>query len=57
MDKCPRCTSPHPHLHPSVQIEGEVEICTHDFHLTQTPQNASSFIEAVLQKRAAAVAA
>ena len=51
--KCPHCGSPKPHLHPAVQLEGEVEICTHDFHLT--PTNATSSpgaIKAVLEKRA-----
>lgn len=49
--RCPRCDSPHPHLHPAVQIEGEVETCTHDFHLTPTPQNTPVYIAEVLAKR------
>lgn len=51
-ERCPHCHSRHPHLHPSVQCEGEVEICTHDFHLTPTPQNTPEYIAGVLAKRA-----
>lgn len=47
---CPRCQSPAPHLHPAVQVEGEVETCTHEFHLRQTPQNLPRYREAVLRK-------
>lgn len=50
--KCPRCNSAHPHLHPAVQFEGEVEVCTHDFHLTPTSQNTPQILAAVLKKRA-----
>ena len=53
MDRCPRCDSPQPHLHPAVQAEGEVEVCAHDFHLTPTPQNAPEYIEGVRAKRRA----
>lgn len=52
-ERCPHCDSPHPHLHPAMQCEGEVEICTHDFHLKPTPQNTPEYIEGVLAKRAA----
>ena len=51
--KCPCCESPAPHLHPAVQFEGEVEVCPHDFHLTETPQNAPAYTAAVHAKRAA----
>lgn len=50
---CPRCGSPEPHLHPAVQIEGEVEICTDDFHLIRTNRTRQSYIDSVLAKRAA----
>lgn len=50
-DKCPTCHSPAPHLHPAVQHEGEVEICTDDFHLRDTPQNKPEYREGVRQKR------
>lgn len=36
---CPRCHSPSPHLHPAVQHEGEVQPCSHVFHLRETTQN------------------
>ena len=48
---CPRCGSNRPHLHPAVQFEGEVEICTDDFHLLETRQNTPKHIAAVLEKR------
>lgn len=50
--KCPRCASSFSHLHPAIQFEGEVETCTHDFHLTPTPQNTPAYIAAVHAKRA-----
>lgn len=31
-DRCPRCDSPQPHLHPAVQHEGEVQLCDHPWH-------------------------
>lgn len=49
---CPRCGSRHPHLHPAVQFEGEVELCTHKFHERETPQNRPEYIAAVRAKRA-----
>lgn len=54
MNRCPRCDSTAPHLHPAMQFEGEVELCTHDFHLSETPSNKPEYIAAVLEKRNAA---
>jgi len=51
--QCPRCASPAPERHPAVQCEGEVELCTHEFHLQRTNMNKPEYIEAVLAKRAA----
>lgn len=31
-NKCPRCESPAPNLHPAVQSEGEVQMCSHPWH-------------------------
>lgn len=53
MNRCPTCNSPQPHLHPAVQVEGEVEVCAHSFHLTLTPQNTLKHIMEVERKRAA----
>ena len=30
--KCPTCDSPSPHLHPAVQHEGEVQVCSNRWH-------------------------
>lgn len=53
---CPTCGANAPHLHPAVQFEGEVEVCSDAFHLVPTPQNTSEFIAAVEAKRAAKAA-
>lgn len=37
---CPRCGSPKPNLHPSIQ-EGEVQLCDHEFHHQITPENTA----------------
>jgi len=44
MANCPRCDSPHPHLHPAVQAEGEVQPCYDPFHEIVTTQNTSARI-------------
>lgn len=48
---CPDCKSSQPHRHPAVQADGEVELCTHAYHLQPTPQNLPEYIEAVRAKR------
>lgn len=35
---CPRCGSPDPKYHPAMQYEGEVQVCTHDFHASACKQ-------------------
>lgn len=57
MTKCNTCGSTAPHLHPPVQVGGEVEVCGDSFHLTITPQNKLSFIIEVERKRMAQEAA
>lgn len=31
-ERCPRCNSPSPELHPAMQYEGEVQECSHQWH-------------------------
>ena len=50
MSECPECKSTKPHLHPAMQHEGEVELCTNSFHLRKTNQNTQEYINAVLEK-------
>lgn len=51
---CPTCGSPDPHRHPAMAFEGEVELCTDDYHLIPTAENRPKYIADVLAKRAAA---
>lgn len=53
MDRCPKCNSSAPHMHPAVQHEGEVVLCVDAFHLRPTPQNRPEYIAAVDRKRRA----
>ena len=46
-ERCPRCDSPKPHLHPAVQFECEVHVCPHEFHSRVTPENTPGRIAAV----------
>lgn len=57
MAKCKTCGSTAPHLHPAVQVGGEVEVCGDSFHLTITPQNGIGFIIETARKRMAQEAA
>lgn len=50
-DSCPRCGSPSPERHPAVQCEGEVELCTDDFHMRPTAMNRPEYIAAIRAKR------
>ena len=45
--KCPTCDSPAPHLHPSVQVGGEVSLCPDPFHEQVTPSNTKERIARV----------
>lgn len=51
MSKCPACGSQYPERHPAMNYGGEVELCTHDFHLTPTHSNRPEYIQVVLDKR------
>ena len=46
---CPTCESKHPHLHPAVQVGGEVQLCADAFHLRVTPQNTPELIAEVVR--------
>lgn len=50
--RCPKCTSPAPHLHPAVQHEGEVNVCADEFHLRETPENRPEYRRQVEEARA-----
>ncbi len=54
-DRCPTCNSPSPERHPSVQFEGETEICVDAFHLRETNLNRPEYIAAVHAKRRASM--
>ncbi len=47
MSRCPRCNSPKPHLHPAVQLEGEVQPCADDFHKRVTAENTQAKIASI----------
>lgn len=49
-ERCPRCDSHKPHLHPAMSFGGEVEICGHSYHHTPTPQNRPEYITASIAK-------
>ena len=46
-NKCPKCDSSAPHLHPAVQFEGEVSPCDDEFHRRITPQNSAKQIQEI----------
>ncbi len=39
INRCPKCNSPAPHLHPAVQFEGEFQPCNDNYHRILTPEN------------------
>lgn len=51
LTRCPRCNSSAPHMHPATAFEGEVIICSHDYHLTPTPQNSARHMQMVRERR------
>lgn len=46
-NRCPTCDSPAPHLHPSMQFEGEVDPCDNEFHQQVTSLNTPAVIAVV----------
>jgi hypothetical protein len=39
LSRCPRCSAPHPELHPAMQAEGgEVQLCEHPWHVPTAEQ-------------------
>lgn len=50
-ERCPRCTSPEPHLHPAMQFEGEVQPCLHPWHeSTERGREAMARLPAELRR-------
>lgn len=41
-NRCPRCDSHDPRLHPAMQHEGEVQLCPHSWHTQQSPSGATT---------------
>jgi hypothetical protein len=48
---CPTCNSYAPHLHPAVQWDGEVHVCSDEFHLQETPMNLERYRQFVRDRR------
>lgn len=44
-DTCPKCGSHNPKLHPAVQHEGEVQICSDSYHLADEAIGKTGFID------------
>lgn len=54
--RCPTCDSPSPERHPAMAWEGEVELCTDDYHLIRTNMVRESVVAEIMAKRAALAA-